>query len=328
MLTYIARRLLLVVPMLLVVSAIAFFVIELPPGDIFTNAELELRRTGNIQARDIIEARRKLYGLNEPLPERYLAWLGRIVFHGDFGVSILGQEPVTKIIRERLPTTLLITSLSLVFAWALAIPIGVWSAVRQYRAFDYAATGVAFLGMAIPNFLLALVLMILAYRWLGWDMGGLVSQEFIGQPFSAAMALDMAQHLVIPTVVVGMAGMAGLVRVLRGMVLDELGKLYVMAARAKGMPERVVIWKHVLKIAIIPVISTIGWMLPALISGETITAIVMNLPTLGQVFLRSLQAQDSYVSGAMILILSALTIIGSLLSDVLLALVDKRVAYD
>lgn len=328
MLTYIARRLLLVVPMLLLVSCVAFFVIELPPGDIFTNQELELRRSGNLQAREIIEARRELYGLNEPVVERYLAWLGRIVLHGDFGVSILGQQPVATIIWERLPMTLMITSLSLLFAWALAIPIGVWSAVRQYGAFDYAATTVAFLGMAVPNFLLALVLMILAYRWLGWDMGGLISEEFIGQPFSAAMALDVARHLVIPTVVVGMAGMAGLVRVLRGMVLDELGKLYVMTARAKGMPERVVIWKHVLKIAIIPVISTVGWMLPALISGETITAIVMNLPTLGQVFLRSLQAQDSYVSGALILILSALTIVGSLVSDILLALVDKRIDYD
>ena len=328
MLTYILRRLLLTIPMLLLVSCVAFFVIELPPGDIFTNAELELRRSGNLQARQIIEARRELYGLNEPLIQRYLAWLGRIVFRGDFGVSILGQQPVSTIIAQRLPTTLLITSLSLVFAWTLAIPIGVISAVRQYGAFDYAATTVAFLGMAIPNFLLALVLMIVANRTLGWDMGGLVSEEFIGQPMSGAKALDMAQHLVIPTVVVGMAGMTGLVRVLRGMVLDELGKLYVMAARAKGMPERVVIWKHVLKIAIIPVISTIGWMLPALISGETITAIVMNLPTLGQVFLRSLQAQDSYVSGAMILILSALTILGSLVSDILLAVVDKRVEHD
>lgn len=328
MLTYVARRLLLMVPLLLLVSGVAFVVIELPPGDIFTNEELQLRRSGNAQAREIIEARRELYGLNEPLVERYVAWLGRIVLHGDFGVSILGQQPVTAIIAERLPMTLLITSLSLVFAWVLAIPIGVLSAVRQYGAFDTAATTLAFVGMAVPNFLLALVMMILAYRWLGWDMGGLVSEEFIGQPMSAAKALDLAQHLVIPTVVVGLAGMAGLVRVLRGMVLDELGKLYVMTARAKGMPERVVIGKHVLKIAMIPVISTIGWMLPALISGETITAIVMNLPTLGQVFLRSLQAQDSYVSGALILILSALTIVGSLVSDVLLALVDKRIAYD
>lgn len=328
MLTFIARRLLLAVPMLLLVSMVAFVVIELPPGDVFTTEEQALRRAGNPQARAIIEARRELYGLNEPLVGRYLAWLGRIVLHGDFGISILSQEPVSQVIRDRLPMTLLITSLSLAFAWVLAIPIGIASAVRQYGAFDYAATALAFLGMAVPNFLLALVLMILAYRWLGWDMGGLMSEEFIGQPFSAAMALDLAQHLVIPTVVVGMAGMAGLVRVLRGMVLDELGKLYVMTARAKGMPERVVIWKHVLKIAMVPVISTVGWMLPALISGETVTAIVMNLPTLGQVFLRSLQAQDSYVSGALILILSALTILGSLLSDVLLALVDRRVIYD
>lgn len=328
MLAYILRRLLLLVPMLMLVSCVAFFVIELPPGDIFTNQELELRRAGNPDAAAIMDQRRELYGLNKPVVERYFVWLGNIVFRGDFGISILGQQRVTDIIWERLPMTLLITSLSLMFAWLLAIPIGIYSAVKQYSAFDYVATSLAFLGMAVPNFLLALVLMIWAYNTLGWDMGGLTSEEFIGEPFSLAMALDIAQHLIIPTVVVGLAGMAGLVRILRGMVLDELGKLYVMTARAKGMPERVVIWKHILKIAIIPVISTIGWMLPALISGETITAIVMNLPTLGQVFLRSLQAQDSYVSGALILILSMLTIIGSLVSDILLALVDKRIVYE
>lgn len=328
MLAYIIRRILYLIPMLLLVSLVAFFVIELPPGDIFTNEELQLRRTGNLAALQIVEARRELYGLNEPVINRYFIWMGNIVFRGDFGISILGQRAVTEIIAERLPMTLLITSLSIVFAWIVAIPVGIYSAIMRYTAFDYVATSLVFIGMAIPNFLLALVMMLFAYNTLGWSIGGLMSEEFIGRPMNLAKFLDLAQHLIIPTIVVGMASMAGLVRVLRGMVLDELGKLYVMTARAKGMPEHVVIWKHILKIAMIPVISTIGWMLPALISGETITAIIMNLPTLGQIFLRSLQAQDSYVSGALILILSALTIIGSLVSDILLAMFDKRVVYN
>ncbi len=313
--------------MLLLISIVAFIVIELPPGDIFTTEEQKLRRTGNPNAAQIVEARREIYGLDEPVITRYFIWMGNIIFDGDFGISIISQREVTEIIRDRLPTTLLITALSMVFTWVLSIPIGIYSAVKKYTVFDYSTTFIAFLGMAIPNFLLALILMLFAYNTLGWGIGGLMSEEFIGAPMSTAKLLDLAQHLIIPVIVVGMSSMAGLVRVLRGMVLDELGKLYVLTARAKGMPERVVIWKHILKIAMIPVISTIGWVLPALISGETITAIVMNLPTIGQVFLRSLQAQDSYVSGALILILSTLTIIGSLISDILLAVVDKRIVY-
>lgn len=324
---YIIRRLGLLIPMLLLVSIVAFIVIELPPGDIFTDEELRLRRAGNLNAAQIVEARRELYGLNEPVITRYFIWMGNIIFEWDFGISILGQRAVTEIIRERLPTTLLITALSIIFTWVLSVPIGIYSAVKKYTVFDYTSTFFAFLGMAIPNFLLALVLMLFAFNTLGWGIGGLMSEQFIGEPMSMAKFLDMAQHLVIPVIVVGMSSMAGLVRVLRGMVLDEMGKLYVLTARAKGMPERTVIWKHILKIAMIPVISTIGWILPALISGETITAIVMNLPTIGQIFLRSLQAQDSFVSGALILILSTLTIVGSLISDILLAVVDKRVVY-
>jgi peptide/nickel transport system permease protein len=324
---YVIRRISYLIPMLALVSIVAFIVIELPPGDIFTDEELRLRRAGNPNAAEIVEARRELYGLNEPVIERYFIWIGNIIFEWDFGISILGQRAVTEIIRERLPTTLLITALSIIFTWILSIPIGIYSAVRKYTLFDYSATFLAFIGMAIPNFLLALILMLFAYNTLGWGIGGLMSEEFIGAPFSVAKLIDMAQHLIIPVIVVGTSSMAGLVRVLRGMVLDEMGKLYVLTARAKGMPERVVIWKHILKIAMIPVISTIGWILPALISGETITAIVMNLPTIGQVFLRSLQAQDSFVSGALILILSTLTIVGSLVSDILLAVVDKRIVY-
>lgn len=328
MLAYVTRRVLYIIPMLALVSVVAFFVIELPPGDIFTTEELRLRQTGNTSALEIVEQRRELYGLNQPVINRYFIWMGNILTRGDFGISILQQRAVTDIIIERLPTTLLITALSMAFAWIIAIPVGIYSAVKRGSMLDYVATSAVFIGMAVPNFLMALVLMLVAYNTLGWDIGGLLSEEYIGEPMSIPMLLNMAQHLIIPTIVVGMAGMAGLVRVLRGMVLDELGKLYVMTARAKGMPERVVIWKHILKIAMIPVISTIGWMLPALISGETITAIVMNLPTIGQVFLRSLQAQDSYVSGALILILSTLTILGSLISDLLLALFDKRIVYN
>ncbi|MGE0075748.1 MAG: ABC transporter permease, partial [Sphaerochaetaceae bacterium] len=229
--------------------------------------------------------------------------------------------------KSRLPTTLLITSLSIIVTWVVAIPIGIISAVRKYTFFDYVSTFFAFFGMAVPNFLLALLLMLFVHNSFGWSIGGLVSQEFIDAPFSVAKVLDAAQHLIIPVIVIAMSSTAGLVRILRGMVLDEMGKLYVLTARAKGLSERVVIGKHILKIAMIPVVTTVGWLLPELISGETIVAIVMNLPTVGQLFLKSLQAQDSFVSGALILILSTLTIVGSLISDILLAVIDRRVVY-
>lgn len=324
---YIFRRLLYLIPMLLFVSIVAFIVIELPPGDVFTQMEMKLRLAGNRNAAEIAQVQREIYGLDKPVLQRYFAWISNIMFRGDFGISILNQRSVMDLIRSRLPTTLLITSLSIIVTWIVAIPIGIISAVEKYTVFDYTTTFFAFFGMAVPNFLLALLLMLFVHNTFGWDIGGLVSQEFIDAPMSLAKVLDAAKHLIIPVIVIAMSATAGLVRVLRSMVLDEMGKLYVLTARAKGLSERVVIGKHILKIAMIPVVTTIGWLLPELISGETIVAIVMNLPTVGQLFLKSLQAQDSFVSGALILILSTLTIIGSLISDILLAVIDRRVVY-
>ena len=325
---YIFRRLLYLIPMLLLVSIIAFIVIELPPGDVFTQMEMKLRLAGNRNAAEIAQVQREIYGLDKPVLQRYFSWIGNIIFRGDFGIAIVDKRSVIDLIRSRLPTTLLITSLSIIVTWIVAIPIGIISAVKKYTLFDYTTTFFAFFGMAVPNFLLALLLMLFVHNTFGWEIGGLVSQEFIGAPMSVAKVLDASKHLIIPVIVIAMSATAGLVRVLRSMVLDEMGKLYVLTARAKGLSERVVIGKHILKIAMIPMVTTIGWLLPELISGETIVAIVMNLPTVGQLFLKSLQAQDSFVSGALILILSTMTIIGSLLSDILLAVIDRRVVYN
>ncbi|MBN2859849.1 MAG: ABC transporter permease [Sphaerochaetaceae bacterium] len=289
--------------------------------------ETKLRLAGNRNAAEIAQIQREIYGLDKPVIQRYFTWIARIIFRGDFGISVLNQRSVMDLIRSRLPTTLLITSLSIIVTWIVAIPIGILSAVRKYTLFDYTTTFFAFFGMAVPNFLLALLLMLFVHNSFGWDIGGLVSQEYIDAPLSIGKVMDAARHLIIPVIVIALSATAGLVRILRSMVLDEMGKLYVLTARAKGLSERVVIGKHILKIAMIPVVTTIGWLLPELISGETIIAIVMNLPTVGQLFLKSLQAQDSFVSGALILILSTLTIIGSLISDILLAVIDRRVVY-
>jgi peptide/nickel transport system permease protein len=224
--------------------------------------------------------------------------------------------------------TMLITLLTLLFSWIVAIPIGVYSAVKQYTVFDYIFTFFAFIGQSIPNFLLALVLMFLLYTNFGWSVGGLFSLEYESAAWSFGKFVDLLKHLVLPVIVIGTAGTAGMVRTLRGMILDELGKQYVQTARAKGLTEQIVLWKHIFRIAILPIISTIGWLLPRLVSGALITSIVLNLPTSGAEMYNALMNQDMYVAGAFVLLLSTLTIIGTLISDILLAQIDPRIQYE
>jgi peptide/nickel transport system permease protein len=327
MLNYIVRRTLLMIPTLAVISVLVFTIIQLPPGDIITSRLMLLQQQGVDVSQEAIEAMRARYNLDDPLHIQYLRWIGGFL-QGDLGYSVEHGQSVNNLIWERLGYTLLLTTTATLFAWLVAFPVGVLSALRQYSVFDYVATLLAFLGLATPNFLLALVLMYLGYEWFGIPIGGLFSPEFAAAPWGVDKVLDLLKHLWIPAVVLGTAGMAGLMRVMRANLLDELGKPYVQTALAKGLhPVRLVI-KYPMRIAINPFISTVGWLLPHLISGAAITSIVLSLPTTGPLLLQSLRNQDMYLAGSFLMMLSTLTVVGTLLSDILLAIVDPRIRYE
>lgn len=328
---YIYRRILLAIPTLIVVSIIAFVIIQLPPGDFLTAYIAQVRQMEGDQAanqlHDIIPQLRAQYGLDQPVHMQYLLWIRNILLEGDFGYSFEQKQPVSTLIGERLGLTIVLTSATLVFTWLLAIPIGVLSAVKQYSLGDYFFTFLGFIGLGVPNFLIALILMWVAFAYFDTSITGLFSEEFIDAPWSIARVLDMLKHLWLPVVVLGLGGTASLIRMMRANLLDELNKPYVEAGRAKGLTEWRLIWKYPVRIALNPFVSSIGWALPQLISGATIVSIVMNLPTTGPLMLRALLAQDMYLAGAFVLLLSVLTVIGMLISDVLLALLDPRIKY-
>lgn len=324
---YVLRRLLGMIPTLAVISVLVFVVIQLPEGDIVTSTLDQLSATGVDMSNERVQNMRAQYNLDQPLPIQYLAWIGNFIT-GDMGFSFLYARPVNELVWERLGYTLLITVGSLLFTWILALPIGIYSAVRQYSVADYAFTTVGLVGLATPNFLIALVLMYLGYTWFGLSIGGLFSPEFLSAPWSWARFVDMLTHLWIPVVVLGTSGMAITMRLMRANLLDELQKPYVTTARAKGVPPLKLLLKYPVRIAINPFISTIGLLLPALISGEAIVAVVLNLPTTGPLLVQSLISQDMYLAGSLIMLLSVLTVIGMLLSDLLLAWVDPRIRYE
>jgi peptide/nickel transport system permease protein len=326
MVEYITRRILLMIPTLLLISVLVFVMIQLPPGDIVTSQIAQLQEQGIDVSEEQIEALRALYNLNDPLPIRYLRWMGGLM-RGDLGYSLLYQQPVNNLIWDRLGYTVVIAVASLLLTWTIAFPLGIVSALRQHTAVDYGATLIAFVGLSIPNFMLALILMYLGYEWFGVAIGGLFSPEYAGAPWSFDKAIDLLRHLWIPAVVIGTAGTAGLMRILRANLLDELCKPYVVAARARGVGPVKLVIKYPLRIAINPFISEVGWILPMLISGEAITAIVLNLPTTGPILLESLMNQDMYLAGSFLLMLSVLTVIGTLISDILLAITDPRIRY-
>jgi peptide/nickel transport system permease protein len=315
------------IPTLVAISILIFIIIQLPPGDIITSRLQELQAEGQDISEEQIEALRARYNLNDPLHIQYFKWIGGILV-GNMGYSVMYGQSVNNLIWERLGFTLLITFSATLLTWLIAFPVGVYSALRQYSLLDYAATLMAFVGLATPNFLLALVLMYLGYEWFGIAVGGLFSPEYASAAWSMGKLGDLLAHLWIPAVVIGMGGTAGMVRIMRANLLDELGKPYVTTALAKGLhPIRLVI-KYPLRIAINPFISTVGWMLPHLISGAAIIAVVLSLPTTGPLLLDSLKNQDMYLAGSFLLMLSALTVIGTLLSDILLAITDPRIRYE
>ena len=326
MLSYIARRILYMALLLLALSFFSFVLIELPPGTFLDNLIQQLRNQGVQVDVEEIRTLEERYGLNLPFLSRYGMWM-RNLARGDMGDSLAYNQPVTQLIGQRLLLTVAITMLTLVLTYAIAIPIGIYSATHQYSLTDYSFTVFGFIGLATPNFLLALILMYVFFRYFGWSVGGLFSPEFEFSPWNLAKLLDFLKHLPIPVVVIGTAGTAGLIRVMRAALLDELRKQYVLTGRAKGLEEGRLLCKYPLRIAINPMVSTIGGVLPALVSGEALTAIVVGLPTVGPLLLEALQAQDMYLAGSLIMLLSALSVIGILISDLLLVVVDPRIRF-
>lgn len=325
--TYIAKRLLGAIPTLIFISIIVFVVIQLPPGDIVTSTLDRMQSQGVELSSEAIQNLRAQYNLDQPLPLQYLSWITNFVT-GDMGYSYLFNRPVNELVGERIGYTLLITLSALLFTWAVAIPAGVYSAVRQYSFGDYTLTTVMLVGLATPSFLLALIVMYFGYEWFGISIGGLFSPEYRDAPWSLARAGDFLSHLWIPMVVVGLGGTASTMRVLRANLLDELNKPYVITARAKGVKPLKLLVKYPLRIAINPFISTIGLLLPTLISGEAIVSIVLNLPTTGPALVQALINQDMYLAGSFLMLLSILTILGMLISDLLLAWADPRIRYE
>mgnify|MGYP003857834199 CR=1 FL=1 len=328
MLGYVLRRILLLIPLLFAVSVIAFVIIQLPPGDYLTTYIINLQAAGTQVSEDEIQRLYRMFGLDRPLYVQYFRWIWNIVRYGDFGVSFQWQRPVREVIGERLLLTMVISLCTIIFSWVVGVAIGIYSAVRQYSIFDYVFTFLGFIGLSIPNFLLALILIFFGYKWFGWTVTGLFSAQYVDAPWSLAKVADMLRNLWVPVLIVGTAGTAGLVRVMRGCLLDELRKQYVITARAKGLSEVRLLFKYPVRSAINPLVSTVGWLLPAIISGETITAIVLNLPTTGPVLFRALMSQDMYLAGSFVLILSALAVTGTLVSDILLAWLDPRIRYE
>lgn len=327
MLYYMLRRLIYMVVTLGIASVIAFVIIELPPGDYVTSYIAQLRASGTPATEQQAVALRKRYGLDLPPYLRYFKWMWKML-HGDFGRSFKWNRPVKDLLAERLPFTVMIAILTLIFTYAVAIPIGIYSATHQYSGGDYFFTVIGFGGLAIPNFLLALVLMFLFFRFFGLSIGGLFSPEYRETAWSIAKFLDMLKHLPVPLIVIGTAGTAAIIRVMRGCLLDELEKQYVITARAKGVVEKKLLFKYPVRVAVNPIISSIGWTLPRIISGGTITAIVLNLPTIGPVLFQALLTQDMYLAGSVIMFLIFLTIIGTFISDILLAWADPRIRYE
>lgn len=325
MLKFILRRILIMIPTVLIISAIVFWVIQLPPGDYMTTYISSMEASGESFTMETIEQMRKDYGLDQPWYVQYYKWITNILFKGDFGYSFMYSRPVTYLVAERMPTTLAVSITTMLFTYIVSIPIGIYSAVKQYSIGDYVATTIGFLGMATPNFLLAIILMFLSLKFFGNPLLGLFSKEFVNAAWSWAKFADMMKHMIIPIIVIGTANTCGLIRIMRGQMLDERDQQYVITARAKGLSERRILWKYCVRAALNPIASSIGWSLTTIFTGSTISAIVMNLPTQGPMLQKALLNQDMYLAGSWLLLMAVLTVIGTLLSDILLAWLDPRI---
>ena len=327
LLRYIVNRILIAIPLMFVISIAVFVIIQLPPGDFFDQYRLRLEKDGIRVSPETIQQMRAEYGLDQPLPIQYFMWIKAIVLHGDFGFSFDYNQPVANLIWERLFLTVLVNIFVLGLIWLIAIPVGVFSATHKYTVIDYVLNLIAFFGTGMPGFVLALVLMWLAFAYWGADVGGLFSPAFVSAPWNLDKVIDLMKHIWVAVIVLAVGQTSELIRTMRANMLDELPKPYVDTARAKGLRENAVVRKYPLRVALNPFISGIGRDFREVLSGSQVTAIVLNLPTTGPLLLQALLSQDMYLAGSFILILSVFGIVGTMVSDILLALFDPRIRY-
>ncbi|WP_298257597.1 ABC transporter permease [uncultured Litoreibacter sp.] len=326
MLGYIVRRIIWSIPFFFAASVLAYIIIQAPPGDYVTSLAARMVSEGNDMDPSRIEALRIRFGLDDPHPVQYFRWITGAI-QGDFGQSYEWDRPVSELIGQRMALSVILAFSTMLFTWAVALPFGIFSAVRKYTMGDYIITFIGFIGLATPNFLIALVLMYIGVVHFGSDVTGLFSSEYVNADWSFAKMLDLLKHMIIPVVIIGTSSTASLIRIMRANLLDELQKPYVVTARAKGLSETKLLLKYPVRLALNPFVSTLGWAFPQIISGSTIVAVVLSLPTADPLMLDALLTQDMYLAGAFILLLSALSIVGMLVSDILLALVDPRIRY-
>ncbi|MDC7233207.1 MAG: ABC transporter permease [Spirochaetales bacterium] len=327
MIRYIFKRILNAIPLLFFVSIFGFILINLPPGDFLTTYLVQLSDRGTTVDQATIETLKARYGLDRPMYQQYFMWIGNFL-KGDMGESFGLNRPVNDIVRDFLPATLLVTISTLFFTWLMAIPIGIYSATHQHSWKDNLFTVIGFLGLAVPNFLFALVLLVGGFTIFGNAPIGLFSPEFVDAPFSIAKLIDLLKHLWVPVLVIGTSGTASLIRIMRGNLLDVLEQQFIQTARSKGLSERIVIYKHAVRNALHPLVMQLGMQLPEIFSGAAITSIVLNLPTLGSIYLTAVQEQDMYLAGSFLMIITVLLVVGNLIADILLAVLDPRVLYD
>lgn len=327
MLAYLARRLILALLTIWAISVLSFVIIQLPPGDYITAYIAQMSSSGGFISQQEADALRQEYGLDRPLYFQYLRWM-RLVLRGNFGISLEWARPVSEVIGDRLWLTMVVSISAVLLTWCLALPIGIYSAVRQYSFGDYVATFVGFIGLAVPSFMLALVLMYLGFTLFNANIGGLFSDEFSEAAWSWAKTWDLVKHLPLPALILGLAGTAQLIRIMRANLLDELRKPYVMTARARGLPETRVILKYPVRVALNPFASSIGYLLPYVVSGSIIVSLVLSLPTVGPLLLKALVAQDMFLAGTIVLLLGTLTVVGTFISDLLLMWIDPRIRLE
>jgi len=326
-LAYVGRRALLAVFTVWAISVLSFAIIQLPPGDYVTSYIAQMASTGSVVSEEEAQQLRIQYGLGQPYYVQYLKWMNLVV-RGEFGMSMEWRRPVTEVIGDRLWLTMVVSLAALVLTWVLALPIGIYSAVRQYSPGDYAATFVGFIGLAVPNFLLALVLLYFGFVFLNAHVGGLFSPEMQDAEWSGARVWDLMKHLPMPALILGLAGTAQQIRIMRANLLDELRKPYVVTARSKGLTELRLILKYPVRVALNPFASTIGYTLPYIVSGSIIVSLVLGLPTVGPLLLKALIAQDMFLAGTIVLLLGLMTVIGTLISDILLVWIDPRIRLE
>ena len=327
MLAYIGRRALLAIFTVWAISMLAFVIIQLPPGDYVSSYIAQMASMGSVVSDEEAQNLRIQYGLGQPIYIQYLKWM-KLMVVGNFGMSMEWRRPVTEVIGDRLWLTIVVALASLLLTWVLALPIGIYSAVRQYSPGDYVATFIGFIGLAVPNFLLALVILYFGFVFFNAHIGGLFTPDFQDAPWGLAKVWDLAKHLPVPALILGLAGTAQQIRIMRANLLDELRKPYVVTARSKGLSELRVILKYPVRVALNPFASTIGYTLPYIVSGSIIVSLVLGLPTVGPLLLKALIAQDMFLAGTIVLLLGVMTVIGTLISDILLVWVDPRIRLE